>query len=275
MRRFVIPGVWAGLLRFLFPLFVAALPIGCVSAFLYFPDKEIRATPEQLGLPSQWVFFEAQDGVRLSAWYVPKEEARGVILFFHGNGGNVSHYLQSVALFNRLGFSSFILDYRGYGKSGGTPSERGIYLDAEASWQYLVRSMDIPPDRIVVYGRSLGGAVAAWLARKHAPRMLVLESAFTSLRDVAADLYPWAPTRLLVGDMYRTEAFLQEVRCPVLVIHSPDDEIVPYAHGLRLFERANPPKRFLEIRGRHNTGRYESLTPEVLDAGSWAVVPGR
>ncbi len=271
MRRCLMPRICAWLLRLLCPLLVAVLHTGCVSSLLYFPDKEIRAIPEQLGLSSEWAFFEAQDGVRLSAWYVPKQNARGVILFFHGNGGNVSHYLQSLALFSRLGFSSFILDYRGYGKSEGTPSEQGTYLDAEAAWQHLVRTMGIAPDKIVVWGRSLGGSIAAWLARKNTPRMLVLESSFTALGDVAADLYPWAPTKLLVGDMYSTERFLQEVRCPVLVIHSPDDDIVPYTHGRRLFERAKPPKRFLEIRGRHNSGQYESLTSEVLDERRWGL----
>ncbi|HSB68356.1 MAG TPA: alpha/beta fold hydrolase, partial [Candidatus Methylomirabilis sp.] len=204
MQRFRMIRCWVRPLRRLFPLLVAAAQAGCVSSFLYFPDKEIRAIPEQLGLTPRWEFFEARDGVRLSAWYVPKTDARGVVLFLHGNGGNVSHYLQALAMFSRLGFGSFILDYRGYGRSEGTPSEQGTYLDAEAAWRYLVRTLHIPPDSIVVFGRSLGGSIAAWLAREHTPRMLVLESAFTSLRDVAADLYPWAPTRLLTGDMYDT-----------------------------------------------------------------------
>jgi len=253
----------------LFLLLIAASPSGCVMSLVYFPDREIRAIPERLGVSPRWVFFETQDGVRLSAWYVPKEGARGVVLFFHGNGGNVSHYMQMIVLFSRMGFSSFSLDYRGYGKSAGTPSEKGTYLDADAAWQYLVRTLHISGDSIIVYGRSLGGAIAAWLARAQTPRMLVLDSSFTSLRDVASELYPWAPTTLLVGDMYSTETFLQGVRCPVLVIHSPDDEIVPYGEGLRLFEHANPPKRFLAIRGHHNSPSYDSLTPEALDAHSW------
>jgi fermentation-respiration switch protein FrsA (DUF1100 family) len=255
-------------LGILLPFLVAAVSSGCVASFIYFPEAEIRAVPEQLGISPQWVFFETQDRVRLSAWYVPKEDARAVVLFFHGNGGNVSHYAHSLAVLHRLGLSSFSVDYRGYGRSEGTPSEKGTYLDAEASWQYLVRTLNVPAERIVVFGRSLGGSIAAWLARRHTPRLLVLESAFTSMRGVAAELYPWAPTTLLVGDMYDTEKFVEEARCPVLVIHSPDDEFVPYAHGLRLFERAHDPKRFLRIRGRHNTGFFESLQAyeEGLDA---------
>lgn len=150
-------GIRGRLPRLLFLLLVAAAHTGCVSSFIYFPDREVRPIPEQLAISPRWVFFEAQDGVRLSAWYLPQEEARGTILFFHGNGGNVSHYAQALAMFSRLGFGGFILDYRGYGQSEGTPSERGTYLDAEASWQYLVRALNIPPDDIVVWGRSLGG----------------------------------------------------------------------------------------------------------------------
>ena len=252
------------LLAFLF----AAATTGCVASFIYFPEVEFRPIPEQLGISPQWVFFDAQDGVRLSAWYVPTPNARGVILFFHGNGGNVSHYAYALAIFRKLGFSGFSVDYRGYGKSGGTPSELGTYLDAEAAWRHLVDAMHVPPDRTVVLGRSLGGSIAAWLAQKHTPRLLVLESAFTSMKAVAAELYPWAPATLLVGDMYDTEKRVRDVKCPVLVIHSPDDEIVPYAHGLRLFALAHDPKRFLRIRGRHNTGFFESLQSyeEGLDA---------
>ncbi len=247
---------------------VGAASAGCVASFIYFPEAEIRPVPEQLGIAPQWEFFNTDDGVRLSAWFVPAPNARGVILFFHGNGGNVSHYAHDLAIFRKLGFSGFSVDYRGYGKSEGTPSETGTYLDAEAAWRHIVNRMGVPPDRIVIFGRSLGGSIAAWLAHKHTPRLLVLESAFTSMRAEAAALYPWLPARLLVGDMYDTETYVQDVRCPVLVIHSPDDEIVPYAHGLRLFEVAHDPKRFLQIRGRHNSGFFESLRTyeEGLDA---------
>jgi fermentation-respiration switch protein FrsA (DUF1100 family) len=180
-----------------------------------------------------------------------------------------------MALFHRLGFSALVLDYRGYGKSEGRPSEEGTYRDARAAWRHLVEARGTPPDAIVVWGRSLGGAIAAALARERTPRLLVLESAFTSLREVAAHLYPWAPTGLLLGNRYPTEGFLRQVRSPVLVMHSPDDELAPYAHGLRLFERASPPKRFLPIRGRHNTPEYAGLTPETLDPRTWGPTAGR
>ncbi len=257
------------LLRLLLLLSITLLPIGCIETFIYFPDREISALPPELGLSPEWVFFTAADGVRLSAWYVAKENPRGLILFFHGNGGNISEYADSLALFRDLGYASLAVDYHGYGRSEGDPSETATYLDAEAAWQYAVTTLEFAPRDVTVWGFSLGGAIAAWLARAHDPGMLVLESSFTRLRDAAAHLYPWAPTKLLVGDQYSTETFLDDVRCPVLVIHSPDDETVPYALGQRLFERARPPKRFLQIRGRHDAGDVRAVSVESFDYRMW------
>jgi len=262
-------------LRLLAPLLAAALGGGCVASLVYFPASEILPVPEQLGLSPRWAYFRAEDGVRLSAWYLPAEPSRGLVLYFHGNGGNVSHYVPALALFAHLGFSSLSLDYRGYGRSEGAPSEQGTYLDAEAAWRHAVDRLAVPPGDIVLWGRSLGGAVAAWLARRHAARLLVLESAFTSLRDAAEHLYPWAPTGLLLGGRYPTEAFVREARCPVLVLHSPEDELVPYAQGRALHARARPPKRWLEIRGRHNAPAYAGLTPEMLDPRTWNAAADR
>ncbi len=261
------------LFRLLLLLPLALLPVGCLSSFIYYPDEKITELPPELGLSPQWVFFTAADGVRLSAWYVPRENPRGLILFFHGNGGNVSDYADSLALFRDLGYASLIVDYHGYGRSEGLPSEKATYLDAEAAWQYAVKTMHVAPRDIVVWGFSLGGPIAAWLARTHDPGMLVLESSFTRLSDAVAHLYPWAPSRLLIGDRYSTETYLDQVQCPVLVIHSPEDEVIPYALGRHLFERANPPKRFVQIQGRHDTGDFRRLTPEVLDYRMWGPAP--
>ncbi len=257
------------LFRLLLLLPLAVLPVGCVSSFIYFPDPKSAELPPELELSPQWVFFTAADGVRLSAWYVPRENPRGLILFFHGNGGNVSEYADSLALFRDLGYASLIVDYHGYGRSEGLPSEKATYLDAEAAWRYAVESLHFPPRDIVAWGFSLGGPIAAWLAHRKDPSMLVLESSFTRLSDAAAYLYPWAPSKLFIGNRYNTETFLDQVRCPVLVIHSPDDEVIPYALGWRLFERARPPKRFVQIHGGHDTGDTDKLTPEVLDYRKW------
>ncbi len=178
----------------------------------------------------------------------------GVILFFHGNGGNISHRLGSLEMFHRLGLSTFIIDYRGYGQSEGSPSEQGTYLDAEAAWRYLVEERQIPPTQIIVFGELLGGAVAAWLAQTHSPQALILLSTFTSIPDMGAQTYPFMPVRLLARIQYNTLARMSEINCPVLIVHGQEDEIVPYGHGQRLFELANQPKEFLEIKGSHNEG---------------------
>jgi pimeloyl-ACP methyl ester carboxylesterase len=229
---------------------------------IYFPTKTWAATPATVGLPYEEVWFETADGVKLSGWFVPhhqtqdgaSDSSRKVILFFHGNAGNISHRLWSLELFHRLGLSTLIIDYRGYGQSQGSPGEQGTYLDAEAAWRYLVADRQIPPDRIIVFGESLGGAVAAYLAQTHSPQALILFSTFTSVPDMGAQAYPFLPVRLLARVKYDTLARLPEIHCPVLLVHSPGDEVVPYSHGQRLFAAANAPKEFLEIRGRHNEG---------------------
>ena len=242
--------------------FVALLAL-FQSRFVYFPLRGIMATPAAIGLSYETVHFEAADGVRLSGWFVPAESSRGVLLFCHGNAGNISHRLESIDVFHRLGLSTFIFDYRGYGQSQGKPTERGTYLDAEAAWRYLVEKRGVDPTEIVFFGRSLGGAVAAWLAREHTPPALIVESTFTSVPDLAAQLYPFLPVRWLSRFDYSTVEYLRQVHCPVLVVHSRDDEMISIRHGRGLFAAANEPKEFLEITGSHNEGfmtsaaRYE------------------
>jgi pimeloyl-ACP methyl ester carboxylesterase len=148
----------------------------------------------------------------------------------------------------------FIIDYRGYGQSEGRPNEAGTYLDAEAAWRYLVEDRGIEPKQIIAFGRSLGGAVAAWLAIEHPPKGLILESTFTSVPDMAARQFPFLPVRWLARTQYNTIDRLPQIYVPLLISHSPDDRIIPYSHGQRLFEVANTPKYFLRMKGGHNEG---------------------
>lgn len=241
----------------------AALLYFYQSSFIYYPERQWVATPDQFGLSYESVTFGTTDGVTLSGWYVPAERARGVMLFFHGNAGNISHRMLSMQIFNRLRFDIFIFDYRGYGKSEGRPNEIGTYRDAEAAWYYLVRQRNIDPSKIVIFGRSLGAAIASYLAAKHTPRALIVESAFTSVPELAARFYPFMPVRWLTRFHYATKEHLPNVTCPVLVVHSREDDIVPFDHGRALFEAARSPKDFLGINGGHNDallitgGRYE------------------
>jgi hypothetical protein len=224
------------------------------SRFVYFPIRTLSTDPSSIGLRFEDVYFETEDGVTLHGWFIPHDGARGVILFCHGNAGNISHRLDSIRVFHRLGLDVFIFDYRGYGQSEGRPTERGTYEDAEAAWRYLIEEHQVLPSEVIVFGRSIGGAVGAWLAQNHKPRLLILESTFTSLRDVAATLYPFFPVKRLLRFEYSTVEYLGGVNCPVLIIHSRNDEIMPFSQGQQLFEVAREPKTFLEISGTHNEG---------------------
>ncbi len=241
-----------------------------LMAFVYFnqsrliyypqlPSRVVSSTPEEMGLEYEPVRITTEDGVVLDAWYVPhvNENAAApewVMVVFHGNAGNIGHRLDTLRIFNTLGFSSLIFDYRGYGRSTGYPTEAGTYRDAEAVWEYLTRERGVPSGRILYFGRSLGAAIAANLALRHPPAALILESAFTSVPDLAAELYPLLPARRMSRFQYNTLAALSEITRPVLIIHSRDDEIVPFSHGRRLYEAAPGAKRFLEIKGGHNDG---------------------
>jgi fermentation-respiration switch protein FrsA (DUF1100 family) len=223
------------------------------SAYIYHPRPDWGFTPQALDLPFEDVDFRSADGTRLSGWYVPaKGAARGVMLFCHGNTGNISNEAGPIGLFTDLGFDFFLFDYRGFGKSEGAPDEKGIAADADAAWDYLVKVRKVDPSRIVICGRSFGAAVAIPLAVRHTPKALIVEAAFTSLADIGERLHPFFPVRLLLRARYDSVSKLPKVRCPVLVAHSREDELIPFEFGRKLFAAAPEPKEFLEITGPHN-----------------------
>jgi fermentation-respiration switch protein FrsA (DUF1100 family) len=224
------------------------------ESMLYFPDKEIHETPKNIGLQYEEIAFEAEDGVSIAGWYIPAEKGRGVILFCHGNAGNISHRLESIKIFHSLNLSVLIFDYRGYGKSEGRPTEKGTYRDAEAAWDYLVNVKKKSPGEIILFGRSLGGAVAAELALRRNPAGLIIESSFKSVPDLGQKFYPWLPVRFLSRFEYSTIDKVALIKCPKLIVHSPGDEIVPFDQGKAIYGKASPPKDFLEIMGGHNEG---------------------
>jgi fermentation-respiration switch protein FrsA (DUF1100 family) len=255
VRKKILSMIWlllagVGLLYF----GVLAIMYFLQPGMVYFPTREMEATPAQIGLAYEEIEFPAADAVRLHGWFIPAEPARATILFCHGNGGNISHRLESIRIFHDLGLSIFIFDYRGYGASDGKPGEDGTYHDALGAWKYLTEKRGIAADQIVLFGRSLGGAVAAWLATKTTPRALIMESSFTSIPDVAARLYPFLPVRLLSRFHYPAKEYIKNLSLPILIVHSPDDDIIPFEHGRELFASAREPKQFLEIRGSHNDG---------------------
>ena len=224
------------------------------ARLVYFPEKQLSNTPGAIGLAYANVSIPVSDGETLHGWWMPVPDAKGAVLFFHGNAGNISHRINYLTMFKRLGYSTLLFDYRGYGQSSGTPSETGMYRDAQAAWQYLTATKGIAPERIVLFGESLGGAVASWLAAREKPGLLVLASAFTSVPELGAEIYPFLPVRWISRFEYNALESLQSVSCPVFIAHSPEDDIVPFRHGQRLFQAAPEPKQFLPLEGSHNTG---------------------
>jgi fermentation-respiration switch protein FrsA (DUF1100 family) len=215
------------------------------------PGRTLAMTPTDVGMDYQDVSIETADGVNLHGWFIAGRSSQ-VLLFFHGNAGNISHRLESIGQFQNLGLSVLIIDYRGYGQSGGRTTEKGIYRDADAAWRYLTVDRGISASDIVIFGRSLGASAASRLATQHQPLALIVESSFTSVPDIAQELYPWLPARWLSRLSHATRDHVRDVRCPVLVVHSRNDEIIPFHHGEAIFASANEPRTLLALRGTHN-----------------------
>lgn len=251
----------------IFLAIAAAVYLGlCVLLFfvqsrvLYQPYRGYDQTPADVGLDYKEVTLQTADGLRVVGWYVPADPDKGqwTVLFCHGNAGNNSHRLDTLQLLHELGLDCLIVDYRGYGQSPGKPTEAGTLLDIKAGWDWLVNEQQKRPERIMLFGRSLGGSVAAIVAGDVHPGAVILESTFTSFVDIGRHYYPYLPVRLFARYDYNTLEALKGLQCPVLVIHSPEDEIVPYVFGERLFEAAHEPKVFRQLQGGHNEGFYEN-----------------
>ncbi|MFT4571067.1 MAG: fermentation-respiration switch protein FrsA (DUF1100 family) [Hyphomicrobiaceae bacterium] len=224
------------------------------AKFLYFPTRELIASPADAGLEFENLTIKTGDGVALHGWWIPAGSERGAVIFLHGNAGNISHRIESYSILRDLGLSVLAIDYRGYGRSEGRPSENGTYEDARAAWHWLSRNKGFDKSRIVIVGRSLGGGVASDLAVRVEPAALVLESTFTSIRDMAARVFPLPGVARFATIGYDNFARVQAIRAPKLFIHSPTDQVVPFEQGRRLFEVALGPKEFLEISGTHADG---------------------
>lgn len=220
--------------------------------FLYFPDRGFVAGPADFGLAHEDVELRAEDGTKLHAWWLPLAGATRTVLFLHGNAGNVSYWVEAATAFREAGWSTLLLDYRGYGRSEGAPTEQGTYLDARAAWMHLVRDRGLDPFSIVIAGRSLGGGVATWLAQNHPAAGLVLEATFTSIADVVAKVAPLPGIRRFVRLGYPSLARMPDLDLPLLVVHGRGDDLVPFEQGRALFDAAASPKRFVELRGGHN-----------------------
>jgi hypothetical protein len=237
-------------------------------SMIYLPDRRLDATPDAAGLSYEDVFLTTTDGVRIHGWFLPAPHALPpspfTLLFFHGNAGNISHRLDKLVVFHKLGANALIIDYRGYGRSEGKPSEEGTYHDAQAAYEYLTRPRPLlvrrsrgeggnrEPKTIVVYGESLGSAIAVDLASKHPVGGIVLEEPFISIADVGQKMFPFLPIRLLARTKYDSLSKIDQINAPLLIFHSRDDEVFPFRHAERLFAAAREPKRLVELHGSHN-----------------------
>ncbi len=225
---------------------------------VFFPTAEISQTPAAVGLAYEEVFFSTGDGLRLHGWFVP---GSGDVtwVWFHGNGGNISHRVEELdSLRRKLEINQFIFDYRGYGRSEGTPSEEGTYQDARAVLAYLHSRPDVAAGKIVYFGRSLGAAVAVELATSYPPLGLVLVAAFTSVEDMAQLMFPYLPVRFMVKGHYDSLRRIRQVRSPLLVMHGNLDTTVPLSQGEKLFRAANAPKRFHLLTGVGHNDTYRA-----------------
>ena len=255
LRRLVVYPAVGGAVALL--LIVAAGAAGLLDRFfVYFPEREVNASPSDYGLAYEDVTFATEDGVELHGWFVPGP-SEITLLWFHGNTGNVRHRLENLRMLHeRLGVGVFLFDYRGYGKSAGRPSEDGLYRDAEAALAYVRARPDVRDDRIVYFGRSLGGAVAVDLATRHAPHGLILEAAFPSVDFLARHAYPFLPSwlvRIALRARFDTISKITSVTAPVLIVHGELDDTVPVEAARMLLEDASEPKRLVIIPGaRHN-----------------------
>lgn len=228
---------------------------------VYHPTRQLEATGAELGRPHENLFLKTSDGVEINAWFFPAQtnSPRRHLVFMncHGNGGNISHRLGLYRALLETGASVLSFDYRGYGLSQGKPSEEGTYLDAQAAYQWL-RQKGFAGKNIIVYGESLGGGIATELCVREETGGLILQSTFTSLPAIGAELYPWLPVRLVGKIRYDTRSKLPRLKVPVLVMHSRDDDLIGYRHSEQNFTAANEPKFFSELRGGHNDEAWEA-----------------
>ncbi len=226
------------------------------KSFIFFPEKEIEATPASLSLVFEDLYLKTRDGVLINAWFIPHPSAQTTLLWFHGNGGNISGRLDQLKRFHAtLPAHILMVDYREYGRSGGVVSEEGTYRDAEAAYDYLHARPH--SGKIIVYGQSLGAAVAVELTLRRPADALILEAPFLSIREMAKVHYGWLPVGGLITTKYDNIGKIGKVRIPLLILHGDQDETCPYEHGQRLFAAANTPKQFYTIRGSYHNNTYE------------------
>lgn len=241
-------------------LLLSLLLTGCPvdEKFIFFPSAAIESTPKHFGVDYEDVYFTTSDSVKLNGWLALKPGAQAALLWFHGNAGNIGHRAHGVKpLRDKLNVHVFMIDYRGYGRSEGAVSEQGTYEDAEAAFRYLTGRNDTDPKRIVLFGQSLGAAVAADLAGRRECLAVILEAPFASIPAMAKAIYPWLPVGPFLKTRYDVAEKVKKIKAPLLVVHGDKDDIVPFEQGRRVFDAATGPKEFHALGGAHHNDTFE------------------
>lgn len=249
------------------------------SDFIYFAEKTLETSPEKYGMVYGTVQVPSTDSVQLVCWIIPSADTSTLwLLYLHGNAGNMAKqgYVEHYAQLHKLGFNILTVDYRGYGESSGRPTEQGLYDDARAGYEYLRSMQHVPGGRIVVYGYSLGSAVAVQLASTVPTAGVIIEGAFTSITDVGAEHYPFIPVRWIAGDRFASKSRIGSVTVPKLFIHARDDNTIPIRFGRALYDAAPEPKTFLEVQGGHENAHnadarlfYGGIQMFLIQVGSF------
>ncbi len=242
--------------------------------FIFFPQTAHDFHPKDMDLNYRDVYFNSEDGTGLHGWFFPLKGGRPIILFCHGNAGNISHRLDNIMRLLEKKIQVFIFDYRGYGESSGSPTEKGIYMDGRAAYDYLVRDEHFIPREIVLFGRSLGAAVAIDVALRREVRSIIIESAFSSTRDMAKTMFPLGFLSSIIPNNYNNLEKIRRLNIPKLIIHGEEDEIVPFNMGMSLFEASGEPRYFFPIKGAGHNDTYllggeryfQNITSFIMDS---------
>ncbi len=233
------------------------------SSLIFYPSKEFISSPAQDGIEHEEIFIKTSDGEKLHGYFLPAKTEK-IVIYLHGNAQNVSTwYLAPVEIQKYVPVNFLLVDYRGYGKSTGNPSTKGVITDAQAMYKYLI-SRDYKPENISVYGRSIGGAIALELSIREKVKSIVIQSSFTSLKEIAKELFPFIPNHLVKNDLWNSQEIIKKINIPVLISHGDKDEIVPVSHSYKLYELGNEPKKLIILKGASHNDISSYFTEEYF-----------
>lgn len=261
--------------KVIFIIKLLALVVVCIFLFLLYlffnqesiifvPSKQYYTPPAGSGVKE--ISIETADNEELVAWWTSDKENKNTIIFFHGNGGNLSYLLSRINLFKKMGYNTLMIDYRGYGDSTGEiDEEKDLYMDARAAYAHVSQKKDIPEENIILWGKSLGGVPAIYLARNKDIKALVCESTFYSAAKMGQRMYPYLPIKPFLRYKFKNYERIKDVKAPILIMHSKQDEVIPFRDGEKLYQIASEPKKFIPLKGTHDAFHKNIYKTQVKD----------